>query len=655
MAKIKIVKFEIISLLSESKKIIEYLQKTGATQFENIEDEGLIKLKTGDIVRQLGEKYEAALKACEILKRHIDTGKLSEGNVKIDYSDYRLLGDRGEEFFSVIGKLLSLQEKLDIIEGKIASIQADILRCKPWGNLDIIMAAQNTAMTDIVLGSFPQQYTKNEITNLISKYSPDVDGVEVEVVSSERLMTCAVIICCSDCFAELKAALDKNGFTPLSVASSKLPGDTVAEYQNKIEALREEKVFLESEIKGLDSYYRELQLFSDYLLAQSDKYLAVENAASGNMFFYLKGYVTERQSEDIKFHIESSYTAQMDIQQPDINDPNVPVFIENGGFASGVESITNMYSLPSNRDVDPNPIMAFFYYLFFGLMLSDGGYGLLMVIFSFIVRKKKKERDFGNLSDMAFWCGVSATFWGALFGSWFGDLIPVVSTEFFGKTAPQIALWLNPTENSITVLLMSFVLGIAHLFAGLGIRFFMLIKAKNYTSAVFDIIPVGVFVVGFAILGGGFFADIPDNIKSWGKILLAIGAVSIVLTSGRSARNIFGKLGMGLYGLYSTASGYLGDILSYSRLLALGLVTGIIASVINTLGAMTGNVIAFALVFVVGHSANLAINLIGSYVHCCRLQYVEFFSKFYEGGGKAFTPFKINSKHFTIKEDNKYG
>ena len=241
---------------------------------------------------------------------------------------------------------------------------------------------------------------------------------------------------------------------------------------------------------------------------------------------------------------------------------------------------------------------------------------------------------------------------GALFGGWFGDLIPVVCTNFLGfEQAPSLALWLDPVTNSITLLVYCLGFGILHLFAGLMLNAIKLIRSKNYIGAIFDTIPVMIFVCGFAVFGADFLIEIPEAVKSIGNKLLLAGAVLIVLTAGRSAKNIVGKFGAGLYALYNTASGYLGDILSYSRLLALGLVTGVIASSINLMATMPGNIVLFVLIFIVGHTINIAINLIGTYVHTNRLQYVEFFSKFYEGEGKAFTPFRINSKHFIIKED----
>ena len=227
--------------------------------------------------------------------------------------------------------------------------------------------------------------------------------------------------------------------------------------------------------------------------------------------------------------------------------------------------------------------------------------------------------------------------------------------NFMGiENPPSLALWLEPMNDTMDLLMYSMLFGIVHLFAGLAIRFFMLIKEKNYLGAVFDVIPVVIFVIGFAIAGAAFIFTVPERIKPYGTILLAVGAILIVLTAGRSSKNILGKLGGGLYALYNTASGYLGDILSYSRLLALCLVTGVIANVVNLLAAMPGNIVIFVIIFIVGHTINIAINLIGTYVHTNRLQYVEFFSKFYEGSGRAFTPFKINSKFFTIRKDEKY-
>jgi V/A-type H+-transporting ATPase subunit I len=206
----------------------------------------------------------------------------------------------------------------------------------------------------------------------------------------------------------------------------------------------------------------------------------------------------------------------------------------------------------------------------------------------------------------------------------------------------------------MTLLLFSLGMGILQLFAGLLIKFYMLYKEKKYMAAFSDTVPVIIFVIGFAIIGAGIIVELPENISVLGLPLIAVGAVLIILTGGRSSKSIIGKFGGGLYALYNIATGYIGDILSYSRLLALSLVTGVVAGAVNMLAAMPGNIVIFVIIFIVGHVMNIAINLIGTYVHTNRLQYVEFFSKFYEGSGVEFKPLKLNTKHFIIKEEKKY-
>ena len=276
-----------------------------------------------------------------------------------------------------------------------------------------------------------------------------------------------------------------------------------------------------------------------------------------------------------------------------------------------------------------------------------------MIAFAVIAKIKVKVNESQNkFLNFALYCGISTTVWGVIFGSFFGDLIQTVCTEFLNmETAPDTALWFNPQDESVKMLLFSFLFGIIHLFAGLAVRFFNMLRHKDIIGAFCDVVPVILFVSGFAVIGKDFIEPVTAKTKDMGIKLLIIGAVLIVLTAGRSAKNILGKLGGGLYGLYNTTTGYLGDILSYARLLALNLVTAVIAMVVNQLASMAGNILIFIPIFLAGHAVNFAINLIGTYVHTNRLQYVEFFSKFYEGGGRSFTPVRINSKHFKFKED----
>ncbi len=658
MAKIKLVHFELVSLLDESKKLVEFLQKSGVAEFENADNEKLTKYQTDYIVDQFLKKHRKAVKAYGILEKHCQLKKpfieSFSDSKEIEYSEYRLISDRSDELLNVCNDIISLEEKISDLKRQVAEKESLIDYYGPWLSLDIPMSSKRTMTASIFIGSFPQELTKEEILSLISSQEDHPEDVEIEIVSKQKMLTCAVIMCHQSSAENLLAILKNHGFSVPEKAVPKLPAKAIEDLREDVSLLSGEITEVTEKLKEFKDDYDDIRFLSDYLMAQADKYTAVENAAATESVFFIKGYMPERDAEEIKFEVERRFTAQMELSEPDYENGDVPVLIENKSFAAGVESVTNMYSPPSNKDIDPNPVMSFFYYAFFGLMLSDAGYGLLMVIFSLVAKKKLKVR--GNLkktADAVLYCGISTVIWGALFGGWFGDLIPTVCTTFLGfEKAPGLAIWLEPMNNSMELLMYCFIFGVIHLLAGYLLRFYILIKDRNITSALFDVIPMCVFLVGFAIFGGSFLFTVDEKIKSLGLPLLGVGALLIVLTAGRSSKNIIGKLGGGLFALYNSASGALGDLLSYSRLLALGLVTGVIANVVNLLGAMFGNVILFVIVVIFGHTVNIAINLIGTYVHTNRLQYVEFFSKFYEGQGRAFTPFKINSKFFTIKEDN---
>ena len=328
------------------------------------------------------------------------------------------------------------------------------------------------------------------------------------------------------------------------------------------------------------------------------------------------------------------------------------VIIWNNGFSEPVEGITSDYSMPSASDIDPNPIMAIFYYWFFGMMFSDAGYGLLMMIVCGIlgfgnVIEKSKRRTY----KMFFFCGVSTTFWGIMYGSFFGDMIDTIAKTFFNSPVRFKPVFLNPTDKPLELLIISVAFGMIHILTGLVIKFYVTWKKGERLDAVCD---TGFWII--ALVGICLFAGSMAGIavlKNIGIAMIAVGFGGLLVTGGRKNKNIIGKIFGGVLSLYDITS-YVGDALSYSRLMALGLATGVIASVINVLGSLGGNsvigVIAFVLISIFGHALNFAINCLGAYVHTNRLQYVEFYQKFYEGGGRKFKPLAMNTKYYNFSE-----
>jgi V/A-type H+-transporting ATPase subunit I len=318
-------------------------------------------------------------------------------------------------------------------------------------------------------------------------------------------------------------------------------------------------------------------------------------------------------------------------------------------------------------------IMALFYYMLFGIMLADTGYGLLMAggcAYCLIKYGRKMEAFIKNFLTMFLYCGISTVFWGVMFGSYFGDLPDVIAKTFLGvaETAVPIIppLWFFPVEKPMLMLTFAMVLGLIHLLTGLGIKIYQLYQQKDYLGIIYDAVSWFLLIVSCTILLMsldmiknilGLTTVIPPVVINVSAAVAILSSLIIVATNGRESRNPFKRFLKGAYALYGI-TGYLSDVLSYSRLLALGLASGIIGNVINKMASMTANIgfvgpLIFAVIVIGGHALNIAINALGAYVHTNRLQYVEFFGKFYGGGGRSFNPFTMKTKYYKVKENVK--
>ena len=379
------------------------------------------------------------------------------------------------------------------------------------------------------------------------------------------------------------------------------------------------------------------------------------------MFFFMSGYIPQRDKNSLSERLMQKFNIAIEYEK---SDEEAPVLLKNTAFAAPLEGVLETFSLPAKGEVDPTAVMAVFYYFLFGIMLSDAGYGALMVIFSALLlwRFKGMETGMKNTLKMFLYCGVSTFFWGIMFGGYFGDAISVISKTFFKKEVLIRPLWFSPMDQPMRMLIFSLLIGIIHLFSGLGVKLYVLVRQKRWKDALYDVIFWYLLVGGALIylLSVKMFKDmagltftLPALVKNIAVISALIGALGIIFTSGRDSKNPFKRVAKGLYGLYNV-TGYLSDILSYSRLLALGLATGVIANVFNKMGSMLGGgilgVIGFSIIFILGHTLNLGINLLGAYVHTNRLQFVEFFGKFYDGGGRKFSPFKAETLNYRVED-----
>lgn len=654
MAKLKMKKIELIALLTDSKKIIELLQRKGIVEICSNTDDELFKTNVTSVVSSFEKFKVTAIQALEILDRYAPEKKaladMLNGRTEVDKHDFGKGAMELETIMNSAREIVRCNRSIIDFENTISQLDVKCDTLREWTNLDVPLNFKGTASTFAFIGSVPFMISANEIE---AKFP---SGCSAEVISSSKEQTNIFVMLSKDSEEEASEVLRSMSFIPISIKENMIPKELLRSYNMEKEKLEKSIEQLKKKIIQLAENRQKLKFVVDYLQMRKDKYEALNDLGFTEKTFVLTGYIPKKYTLSLQKEIESKFTALITYSEPE-NGEDVPVLLENSGFSAPVEGITKMYALPSEKDVDPTPVMSFFYYLFFGMMLSDAGYGLLMLIGTTIALKKYKlETSMRKTLTMFRNCGISTIIWGALFGSWFGDIVQVVGREFFHKEIGSIALWFQPLDDPIKLLLYSFALGILHLFLGVAVSFRMTWKEGKKLDAFLDTVPVYLTVLGVAPLAAGILTNVPSVLKTIGTYMMIAGVILLVLTSGRHSKSVFGKFFGGIYALYNTATGYLSDILSYSRLLALGLATGSIASVINLIGTMPENTavkaVLLIVVFIVGHTANLAINLLGAYVHTDRLQFVELFSKFYTGGGREFAPLTTNTKYIKFKEEN---
>ena len=549
-----------------------------------------------------------------------------------------------------VDKVYELNKSFNELCSEENKAEAAILGLKPWVKYDIPFEITETRHTSIFTGIIP---IIADVEKLKSEMALKTDKCFVNLVESDKDQHYFSIICLTNEKEEVYDILKQYGFS--TVTFKELDGtaaENIIQYENTIEEISLEKENIEKSITDLVSCKQEIQLLFDHLSIERDKSKILGNMLKTDTTFYIEGWIPEVSKGNVQ-KILDEYKCWYDIKQPQ-KDEEFPILMDNNSFVQPFETITELYSLPSSSNIDPTVFMAPFYSIFFGLMLADVGYGAIMSVLCFTVLKKfKPEGGLQKFMKVFFYCGISTAFWGVMFGSWFGDAIPAAAKLLFNSDFTIRPLWLNPMEQPMTLLIFSFAFGVIHLFTGMAVNGYMLIRDGKTIDAVFDIGFWYGFIIGIALWLFGN-SIIPGSAKAgqWMTIIFAIG---LILTQGRAKNNIINKLLSGVLSLYNITS-YLSDILSYSRLLALGLATGVVSSVVSILGSMGGRNVLGILLFVIamsiGHSFNFAINALGAFVHAARLQYVEFFGKFYEGGGEAFNPLIKKTKYYKIiKED----
>ncbi len=644
-------KITVLGMEDQRRSLISSLMDIGAVEVNEIKADEYEELAQNPDVQEevsaIGNRISEVSAALVSLDKYCpEKKKMFSGLHEMTRDQFaKLLDDEASIWESV--KYIREQEEhlvqLKNEENRLSNLQISLTSWKGYSlPLDFI----GTQKTSFIPGTIP---AAADIKTISAKFDEKAPYSVIDVISSDKdqhyVLAAFHKDTEQDCMSVLKAA----GFNKVTFPG--LTGtldENIERISTRLKENSAEKDKISENIKTKAGERRTMEALHDSLGMEQGRAVAIGRILKTKRAFMIKGWIPEAVALKAKEMLEAKYTVSIDIQAPD-PDEEFPVYLENRGLAEAGEPVSNMYSLPNSREIDPNVIMTPFFVMFFGLMLSDGGYGIIMsLVAAFALWKLKLPKSQQKFMKLIFFCGLSTIFWGLMFGSWFGI-----------EELVKYGVWLNPVEEPELLLSWSLLFGVIHMYAGFALKAANLIRDKKYLDAVFEVLPVYVFYTGFIMVLLPYVPKMDPiaaaPLVQIGKYIFIAGAVFMILTQGRGKKNIFGKLFGGVSSLYSVI-GFMSDVLSYSRLLALGLATGIIASIINQMSAMFDfpviiKLILMTVVLLIGHTINFAINALGAYVHSCRLQYLEFFGKFFTGGGKAFKPLKANTKYIIVKHD----
>ncbi len=659
MAVVKMKKLTLIGYGAEKDEMLDLLHRTGEVEIIPSSDFSATKKEVlsvdKDLFKDRISRIDSALQFVAELKRRVKAmdkkskNKTEFGDKKglfqsapiLSWDEYNAVKGDEERLMSVLAEIESYSKRLSEIKSITQRTKARIDAVTPFLSVDFALSSlKDTTYTTYTVATVPSQKL-----NVVRDYLSSIDDIEYSIYEGEPSVV--ILVSFKDKKDEIISNLQGSDFTIVKP-------DFVGTAKEEIDRLTSQLLDLKAEEDDIaysvvEYTYQSgaLKVLYDYYSIHYEMSEVKEGFSNTRTAYILSGWVREDRLDTLNTALDNSDLVYEVTYLDPSEDDEVPTALKNNEFVASYESITNMFSAPNYRERDPNFIMSIFYFIFFGLMVSDAGYGLLLALSGFLAMRFIKTRDGGKMFRIIAFGGISTFVWGALFNS------------FFGVALLPITVLFNPLEDPLSMFILALVVGVVQIMAGIVMNGLGLLRQKKVFDAICDSLSWLLIFTGLILLVLGMLGivtgDMAKILSDIGLYVALAGVAILLLFGGRKKPNIVGKVIGGFGALYGIVN-YVADIFSYARLFGLGLATGAICMVFNEMAGIVTNlipgvgIVVGVLVLIVGHVFNMAINTLGAYVHNNRLQFVEFFGKFYEGGGRLFRPLGSETKYIQIKK-----
>ena len=648
MAIVKMKGLRLLAMRSDREALLELLQGMGCVEIDEPNQDpqtwqGLLSQLGGETLSrpdgqalsQAREDLQAAQRALAVLKRHGDKGRgLLAPRPQLTQQQ---LFDGEEQGKQAVEQVLEADRYLAALEAPHSKLLTQRAALAPWLELNIPLDTASTQEMVVQFGTVTAGVELEQVQRAVEGAS---ELAQLTQASVDRDVRYCLLVCHASAQEEVFQALRDYGWSRMNLSGwTGTAKENDQRITQELEQNEQQTAQAEEQLAQLTSLAEPIRQAADRASVRINREEGRSRLLDTEKTFLLEGWVPEENWPQLESQLKN-YACAWELRDPTEEEyPKVPVKLKNNWFTRPLSMVTEMYSLPAYNGLDPNPLMAPFFILFYGIMMADMGYGLLMMIASVVVLKKSRPRaGMHNFFALLGLCGVSTFIMGAVTGGFFGDFIPQL-LKLINPASTFVWFWptlFTPLEDTMMILVGAMALGFVQILVGMAISFVKKLRRGQVMDAIWEEVTWWVVFAGLALA-----------ILGVTNVVIILGGVMVVAGPILTEKG-FGKI-TGIFGsLYNHVTGYFGDILSYSRLMALMLAGSVIAQVFNTLGAIPGNVAIFIIISMLGNALNFALNLLGCYVHDLRLQCLEYFNKFYEDGGKPFRPMKLDTNYYDV-------